>query len=217
MQTILIIVFKIEFIFLLFSCLTFGQTVLPTTTPINIVSNNIVISNTISSDWDLAGLKYVIPYEIVKFNFDLGKMQLFLITKSPSKSETKPQILILYDLIKNEIIWSKTAYASDFTLMKDKVVIQGFKKSWKSFGLDRLSGEVKWEKDTHWFYPIITNNKNIAFSGLLTAFDLNTGKDIWSRKIKNKFGWGEWQIINDDLLASADGIHKFNHCCPVKL
>jgi len=208
MKTTLILVLRIGFF--LFSCITFGQTVLPTKNPINIVSDTIEILNTISEEKDLVGSKYIVPYEIVKFKFDPEKMQLFLIAKAPKKSETKPQFLILYDLIKNKIIWSKIAYASDFSLIEDKVVIQGFKKSWKSFGLDRLSGDIKWQKDTYWYYPLITNNKYIAFTGRVTAFDLNTGQDLWSRKIKIKYGWREREVINGDLLASADGLHKFN-------
>jgi len=207
MQTIFSAFLRIGILFVLLSCTTMPHAVVPTTTHIQVTAKPIEIKNSLFPEMHLQCIQYTVPFKIVQYLLDPQKMQICFTAEEPNKSGTGPVYLILYDLSKNEIMWTRKAYVKDFTFTDDKLVIEGFKSSWKSFGLDRMTGDVCWERDISWYYPM---ESDIAFSGLLTAIDLNTGQDLWYRKIKNEFGWIERDEIGDDLLAAVDGLHKFN-------
>ncbi|MFZ4522056.1 MAG: PQQ-binding-like beta-propeller repeat protein [Bacteroidales bacterium] len=194
-------------LFALFSCATLPHAVLPVTEPMQVITSTTEVANSASTGESLKGIKYTVPFQIARYLVDQKTMQMCIIVNEPKKPVSGPVTLIMYDLVKNEIMWSRKTYAMEAYFHDDLLLIQGFKSSWKTFALDRKTGDVKWQKDASYFYP---TNDGIAFTGLLTAFDLTTGQDLWSRKIKNDFGWIEHKVTGNDMIVAMDGLHRFD-------
>ena len=199
---------------LLVSCVSLPpHKILPITTPVDIISVPTGIENSFSPDKRLQGTKYVVPYEIVGYLLDSQKMQICLITRELKKHPYDPAVLIMYDLNKNKVLWASKTYISEIKFKDEDVLVQGYRSSWKSFAIDRLTGDVKWQKDFGWGTPLKGDISVSSYPYLKTvqASDVNTGQVLWTRsKIKNEFGWLHTRIFENDFLAVIDGVHKFN-------
>jgi len=210
MRTFFTLISSLAFIVILSSCSTLPHGVHPTTVPIQITTSTVELPNAANPDLKLQGTRIDFPYEISTYLVDKNKMQICLIAKETPKKANAPVLLLLYDLKEKKLLWSKKTYAWTMAFTDQRVVFYGFKSSFKTFGLDRENGNVVWQMDQSFYHPIKLKDNHIAFSGMITAFDMNTGLDLWSKKITNEYGWIDRKVIDEEMIASVDGLHRFN-------
>ncbi|MEI7663543.1 MAG: PQQ-binding-like beta-propeller repeat protein [Bacteroidota bacterium] len=201
-------------LFLLFSCAGLPPHIVqPLTNPVDILSVPTGLENSMKRGTRLQGTKYVVPFDIVNYLIDKNKMQICLIVKDHEKTRDPQYILINYDLNKNHVLWARKTYVSEIKYKDNELLVKGFRKSWKSFGIDRLTGDVKWQNENGWSTPLKDNVAVFSYPGFsnVKGLDANTNQTLWTRsKVKNEFGWLSYMIVGDDLLAVIDGLHKFN-------
>ena len=176
----------------------------------NVQTTEIEVKNTLELPVNLTGINHMFEHPIKWHEFDPSQNQLLVfMQKQGENPRENPGTLLLYDLTGNCIIWSVWSFATQGDLTADRVIVYGYGST---FGLDRNTGEVVWERLGSFFD--LDASREIAYSGLLTMFDLNTGLDVWSsndnlREITNQWGWLEETIIDSTLIVAVDGLHTF--------
>ncbi len=205
------IVYIIGLIFILSSCGTVPNII--SSYPelgdirVNVSSKKVNIEETIGNNEQISATDFTFPFEVKDIAVDTFEMKALAFARKPGEKPTKtPGILTYYDLKTQKVIWSKHSFCWDPKFfLKDKIIIQG---KGKVFAISKNNGEMLWERPGSYF--LFNRENKVGFTGSLTAFSLETGKDLWHRDLSNKFGWDEIKFIGSTLIVAVDGLHTFN-------
>lgn len=203
------IIYLLWVILILSSCGTVPNIISSNPEPVDIQTNSkeINIDKTFADRRQINAIEYTFPFEVEEIAVDTAEMKALVFTRvSERKSFKKPGILIYYDLKKQEVAWSKKSFCWDPKFfLDDKIIIQG---NGKVFAISKYNGEMLWERKGNYF--LYNEENKVGFTGSLTAFSLDTGKDMWQWDLDRKFGWDEIKFIGSKLIVAADGLHLFD-------
>ena len=199
----------IGIILILSSCASVPNIISPYPEPIDIqvYAKKINIEKTVGESEQINTAEFSFPFEVQDIVVDTLEMKaLAFARKSGENPVKKPGILTYYDLKTQKVVWSKNSFCWDPKFfVEDKIIIQG---KGKVFAISKLNGDVLWERAGSYF--LYNTENKIGFTGSLTAFSLETGKDLWHRDLGNKFGWDDSKFIGSTLIVAVDGLHSFN-------
>jgi outer membrane protein assembly factor BamB len=154
----------------------------------------------------ITATEYKFPFVVRDVVVDTLEMKALVRLIKPDEKPAKvPSILVYYDLVENNVLWTKRSYAWWPEFLDDKIIITNYSKT---FALNKKTGEMVWERAGGYGY--INKEKNIALTGYLTAIDLKTGIDKWHREVESRFGWEEIKPDGESLIAAIDGLHTFD-------
>ncbi len=160
----------------------------------------------------IPSMAYSVPtdFKIISSLVDPSSENIFLFLQKFSRySEKEPVLLVNYNFVKNTILWKRRCKNQSGFLNNDNIILTNSSKHYDgSAAINCKTGDIVWKTDANVYLRIA--DENIAFTGSLTAVDLISGQNIWSRKVKNAYGWLEALIYDSVMLASIDGLHKFN-------
>ncbi len=186
------------------------------TEPIKVLNSEIVLNGNVSAT------EYVFPKNIFWSYYDTTKNLLTVLTRLVNKGEYAYKNngeLLVYDLSMNEIKWQmpfdfKTMSVSQtdsFLLVEKNYIKQlvntssGFtKKLVTSYNLRLINNEYK----IGLFECCYDQDSN---SLMLMGINLESGKEIWRKKVYAKYGWNEIIKQNDSTyIFNLDGIRSIN-------
>jgi len=203
------IIYLIWVILICGSCGTVPNIISSNSEPVDVQINNkeININKSFADSDQITAKDYTFPFEVEDIAVDTAEMKALVFTRVPGrKSYKKPGILIYYDLQKQNIVWTKTSFCWDPKFfLNDKIIIQG---NGKVFAINKYNGEMLWERKGNYF--LYNEENKVGFTGSLTAFSLDTGKDMWQWDLDSKFGWDEIKFVGSKLIVAADGLHAFD-------
>ncbi len=193
----------------IYSCGTVPNIISSNSEPINIQVNSteLNIDETFGESQPLIATQYTFPFEVNDIAVDTIEEKALVFTREPGRmSYKKAGILIYYDLRKQEIVWSKKSFCWDPKFfLDDRIIIQG---NGKVFAISKHNGDMLWEREGNYF--LYSVKSKIGLTRSLTAFSLETGKDLWHRDLKTKFGWDEIKFTDSAIIIAADGLHSFD-------
>ena len=188
------------------NCAQIPITVMPVETKPLVSVSNTEFENDFLASGVLQGSKFTFDKKIKWLKIDpIQNHLLIFIQKTGENPRKKAGSLILYDINNQEIIWSVLAFADKGEITSKIILISGYGKT---FGLDRKSGSVIWERVGNYYN--LGDINEVAYSGQITQFDVNTGLDIWSRELTNKWGINATTIVDSTLIIALDGLHTFD-------
>lgn len=127
-------------------------------------------------------------------------------------------ILMVYDIEKNEVKWTKKVkFSTSYINQYNQLITQS--KGNKSISLNIENGDELWECKNDFYYinpkkGIGIGYKNNGLAGnnhLLEGISLKTGNTIWERELKREYGWNKKIQLNDStLLVASSGLHTIN-------
>lgn len=172
---------------------------------INVQSKTIGISNTYGPG-EIKAKEFIFPYLVHAISVDSTEMKALVRLRKPEETSSKiSAILLYYDLNTENVIWTKRCNGLAPVFLKDKIIVRTYNKT---LALNKNTGDLMWERNGG--FGFINPEKGFALTGMVSSFDLNSGKDIWHRDIKTQFGSDEIILDGESLIASIDGLHSFN-------
>jgi outer membrane protein assembly factor BamB len=194
---------------ILYSCGTVPNIISSYSEPLDVQVNTkiIDIKKTDEISTQIKALEFKFPFEVKNIAVDTMEMKALVFIRKSGENPTKtPGILTYYNLQTQKVIWTKHSFCWDPKFfIKDKIIIQG---KGKVFAISKNNGELLWERVGSYF--LYNKDHKLGFTGSVTAFSLETGKDLWHRDLVNKFGWDESKFIGSKLIIAADGLHAFD-------
>lgn len=186
------------------------------TEPIKVLNSEIVLNGNVSAT------EYVFPKNVFWSYYDTTKNLLTVLTRLVNKGEYAYKNngeLLVYDLSENEIKWQmpfdfkkmSISQIDSFLFVEKNFIKQqvntstGISKEWQSYyNLRLINNEYK----IGLFECCYNKDSN---SLTLMGISLESGKEIWKKKIYTKYGWNEI-IKHDDstYIFNLDGVRSIN-------
>jgi hypothetical protein len=172
---------------------------------INVQTNTIHIQNSFGPG-EIEAKEYLFPYIVKRIDVDSTEMKALVQLRKPEEKASKvPAIIVYYDLLNDNVIWTIRSNGWNPIRFNDKIILETYKET---LAINKTNGNLIWERAGR--HGLMYTEKGIAVSGLITTYDLNTGKDIWHRDVKSQFGADEIKLDGESIIASIDGLHAYN-------
>ena len=170
---------------------------------VSVQTSTVEIPDVSNSGMNIKATEYKFPFVVRNIVVDTTEMKALVRLKKADDKPTKiPSIIVYYDLMENQVLWSNRSFAWFPFFLQDKILLRTFKGELSA--VDKKTGVTVWERTGG--YKYINKENNVGITQSLTAFDLDTGVDIWHRDIDSQFGWDEMKIDGKTLIASIDGL-----------
>lgn len=186
------------------------------TKPIEVLNKEIVFNHNVFAT------EYVFPKDIFWTYYDTTKNLLTILTRQVNKGEyaykSKGELLV-YDLIENKIMWQMPFNFKKMSVSQSDSLLL-VQKDYINRQVNTSTGiETGWVTN---YNLVLTNNKykiglfeccynKDSNSLVLKGINLESGKEIWKKKVYAKYGYNKVIKQNDSTyIFNLDGIRSIN-------
>lgn len=200
-------------IFICFPGMASGQG----STPLFLLQDSIVGISYVTGQ-PITATRYVTSEKIFRRHWDGVSDNLLLELRESNKKGTSFKnegMLNMIDLKTKDKKWSrKLNYNSSEVKQLDSYYFLSEKN--KNLCINPETGDVLWENKCEFYFIDPFLNIGIGYpvqsmSNKLSAVDLSTGNELWTKNIDRTFGWNDAYMLNDSLLLiSVNGIYAIH-------
>ena len=170
-------------------------------------SYDVSIGNNFLRNSDVKAKQFDFTYFIEDFHPDsLLQCAIFTLKESDENYFFNNDYVVDLNFQSGQVNWTKRKGDFDVTVSSDYVV---FSKEKKSICYKKVTGSKIWEFENR--IRFTDYKTNTGYNKFPRAFDLNSGKKKWERRIDDKFSWNEIKHLDDStILLECSGLHLIN-------
>lgn len=190
-------------------------------TNIKVLKNKKVIGENFLTHSEISAIVYSFPDNIYRSQIDTSSdlltIQLRGLSKNGKWMKNNGKV-VLYDLINNNVKWSRNInYNTTHLQQLNNTIIYIFSE--RSYCLNIENGENQWVVNDNIYFADPKYNIGFGYkykslggyTNTLEGINLTKGNITWQKNIEREYGWNDILYLNDSIvLIVAAGLHAIN-------